>query len=67
MELKNLQQAMSCVQFCSLLAAALGIGAASFASGVKRSEQRYSGKPDGGAVSGDGTPKGRLQDYKSKG
>ena len=36
---------------------ALGIGAASFASEEKRSEQRYSGKPDGGAVSGDGTPK----------
>ena len=32
---------------------ALGIGAASFA---KRSEQRYSGKPDGGA----GTPKVKL-------
>ena len=49
---------------------ALGIGAASFWSEVKRSEKRYSGKPDGGAVSGDGTPKERrlqstrLHDYK---
>ena len=37
---------------------ALGIGAASFASGGGAgSEQRYSGKPDGNA----GTPRERLQ------
>ena len=41
---------------------ALGIGAASFWSEVKRSEKRYSGKPDGGAVSGDGTPKRKTKD-----
>ncbi|MBR5781489.1 MAG: hypothetical protein IKY27_05850 [Bacteroidales bacterium] len=45
---------------------ALGIAAASFA---RRSdsggEQRYSGKPDGGAVSGAGTPKERQQDAKT--
>ena len=41
---------------------ALGIGAASFASGgVAGCEQRYSGKPDGGAVSGAGTPRIKLK------
>ena len=43
---------------------ALGIGAASFASEEKRSEQRYSGKPDGGAVSGDGTPREETKKFR---
>ena len=37
---------------------ALGIGAASFWSrSVSGGDKRYSGKPDGGAVSGAGTPR----------
>ena len=47
---------------------ALGIGAASFASGGGAgSEQRYSGKPDGRAVSGAGTPKRETQNHRISG
>ena len=44
---------------------ALGIGAASFWSrSVSGGDKRYSGKPDGGAVSGAGTPREETQKFR---